>query len=147
MLLSLGNNKPSITVRDLLEWNTGNEHDYLVQSFTNYAARIVYISKLNDNVIKFLWQSVSSPRAEFLTWFIALEKVKIGSFFTSMGHNFTRINLMSFLFTEYINCSTYNFFLMKFLGRFGAIVFNGGILQQYFLIIQWSLLNHRHKCY
>lgn len=85
-------------------------------------------------MIEFIWQNVAPPRAQYLLWFIARNRIKTGDFLLGLGlvepHDANcalcqgEIEIISHLFIIYL-----------FHGYYGASALIGGISQLPFIEI------------
>lgn len=114
---------------------------YSVKSFTSRAYSLVYERALPIEVVDFIWQHKAPPRARFLLWFLAKNKLKTGAYLARFNIIQPQDNVCPLCKVEEETAS-HIFFTYHFLGKCRVNVLIGGRLL--LLFIRRSLLT---SCY
>lgn len=85
LLTLIASKIPTSNSSDHLVWKNGNHTRFSVKSFMEAAHKEVYEEYLNSDVVNFIWQRRSPPRAKLLAYFIAINKLKTCSILLSLG--------------------------------------------------------------
>lgn len=109
----IGAISPSVTLSDKLLWIPDTSNGYNVKSFTEIAANKMFNKILPTQIVDFVWQKVAPPRAQMVVWFLARDRLKVGSYLSNIGVISTENARCPFCYAH-IETSSHLFFTFEF---------------------------------